>query len=763
MIAAYLIAVSGLAIIGVVLLARWLDSRSWRRSLVAYKLQFPSSLKMEDVAGWIGSISATTHAPSWSLLTMPPVVLEHVASHSGITHYLLIAKSAEATILSGLRANLVGIRLTEAPDYAATRPTFAAAAEARMTSHSRPLGIDRAEATSRGLLAALQPLTGSEAIVYQVIWTSAGTPRPVHAASPKPEDRWWAGYLEGDVTRDAEAVRALRLKDGEPLVRTIIRIGVRADSRKRALRLFGRVWPHLHTMNAPGVRVVRRWLPGGLVGDRMRKWSLPVLLQWPLTLNALEAAGLSAIPTSGVHSQGLTTSGARQLPPSPSMPSHGTVVGHSNWPGLTNRPLALAVADRLRHALVLGPTGTGKSTLMVNMALQDIAAGYGTVVIDPKSDMITDISARIGEERVADVIVLDPSATSHPIGLNILRTGQDEHARERAADNIVHVFAEVWKSSFGPRTADVLRNGILALTHTRAPDGSMFTIVELVELLTASAFRRYVLSQSGVPDSVRPFFQWFDAISEGERASVIGPSLNKLRALTTRSSLRLILGQPDGIDIGEVFRSRKILLVPLSKGTVGTETANLLGALIVSALWETALTRMAIPQEARRAVFAYIDEASDVVRLPVALADMLSQARGLGLSMTMATQYLSQLPEGIKAALLGTARTSIVFQADYKDAHELEPRFAPLTADDLMGLSAFEMAMKPSVGGQTLGPVTASTPPLGGALRDGTALAEYSRSHYGQNRDVVEQAMRRRIEVATQSGRLGREPLGDRP
>src|SRR5262249_40577520 len=160
---------------------------------------------------------------------------------------------------------------------------------------------------------------------------------------------------------------------------------------------------------------------------------------------------------------------------------------------------------------------------------------------------------RVPEKRRQDVLVLDPSVTDRPIGLNVLDTADGEHAEELAVDHLVHLMSSLWRSSWGPRTSDVLRNALLTLTHTRAADDNRFTLVELPELLLNPSFRRFVLSQPQVPGPVRPFWDAYEVMSDGERTQVIGPSLNKLRSFTTRTAIRLMLGQSQGVRLDEVF------------------------------------------------------------------------------------------------------------------------------------------------------------------------------------------------------------------
>ncbi|MGH3191134.1 MAG: type IV secretory system conjugative DNA transfer family protein, partial [Streptosporangiaceae bacterium] len=362
--------------------------------------------------------------------------------------------------------------------------------------------------------------------------------------------------------------------------------------------------------------------------------------------------------------------------------------------------------------------------------------------------------------RNDDVVVIDPSATDYPIGLNVLDIGRGEHAQELAVDYLVHLMASLWASSFGPRTSDVLRMGLLTLVSAKARNGSPFTLIELPELLLNPAFRHVVTAQSTVPETVRSFWLAYESMSEGERAQVIGPSLNKLRSFTTRTSLRLMLGQSRGIRLSDVFYRRRILLVSLAKGRLGSDTAALIGSLIVACFWQATLGRIEAPESKRHPVMVYLDEFQDVLRLPLDLADMLAQARGLGVGLTLAHQYLGQLSDQVKTAILGTTRTQIIYQLQPGDARTVSQFFTPLMPDDLVGLAAYEVAMRPCVDGATLGPVTGRTLPLVPPVSDGVSLARASRAQFGRPRAAVETALRERLAGPPGGSGFGREPGG---
>lgn len=739
---AALLLVAGLGLFGVVVLARCAEAASWRRSLLAIELHIPYGLKPEDVVRWLNTVAAATHPHRLALLPCPPVVLEVVADHDGIRHMLLVSQGLRKTVLSGLRAALPGVRLTDRPDYLDTRSDCTFAVEAALTNRRRQMSVERAEGVATALLATLQPVARGEAIIVQWIVTGAGTPAPIPSVAAKHE---LPGWITGEELKDGESIRSARLKQTDPMLHACLRVGVRARTHAQANAILGRVWGQHRGENSPGVLLTRRWwLSLAHATSRLQRLAVPVT-GWPLLLSTREAAGLLPVPVGEVALPGVALGMARQLPPPPGMPTTDVQVGVSNYPDL-RVPLRLTDHDRLAHVHVLGPTGVGKSTLLAHLILQDIAAGHGVVVIDPKSDLVTEVLARLPEHRDQDVTVADAASTERPIGFNILRSAHDEQSRELVVDHVIHIWHELYKDFWGPRSEDVLRGALLSLINTKGANGEAFTLIETPELLTNTPFRKFVTEQDGVPAGLETFWAWYRGMLPADRLKVIGPILNKLRAATLRTPIRLMLGQSEGLDLDRVLADKRVLLVPLSAGTLGAETAGLLGTLLLAALWQAVLGRVSLPTSGRHPVFVYLDEAQAVLKLPVDLADMLAQARGLGVSFTLAHQHLGQIDDKlVRSALLGTVRSQLVFQAMREDAATLAPSYEPrLTADDLMGLAKYEFAMRPLVDGQTLAPVTGTTRPLPASTRDGHALAEASRQRHGRPRAEIEAALKAR-------------------
>jgi hypothetical protein len=750
----------GLIAAALILLARLLDARSWRDSLIALRLYPPAGLTPDNVTAWLGSLSALTHASRWWLLPYPPVVIEIVATPEGIAHYLLVPKRMRGAVLASCRAHLPGARVEEAPEYLASRTRPLMAAEWRLSSRRRSLGVDRTQMAAAGLLASLQPLGPGELVCVQWTLTGAGTPPPVRDTRTKQRDvPWW---LEADAPADADDIRAMRVKQREgPLLHAAGRLGVVAASRSRGYTLFGRTWGVLRQLNAPGAQFIRRLLPESLVAGRLHQLALP-LITWPVVLNPREAAGVVGLPMSDTPLPGLALRAARQVPPPHGLSRNGVTLAISNYPG-SAQPLRLSRDDRLRHLYAVGPVGVGKSTLLANMAIQDMASGDGLALIDPKGDLANDVLARVPEQRRDDVILIDLADTACPIGLNALRAGKGEHGRELAADFVLSVLRSLWAQYWGPRTDDVLRAALLTLTHTQAADSSAFTLVEVPELLTNLPFRHYVTEQPTVPASLRQFWAWFENISEAERVQVIGPVLNKLRQFTTRTALRLTLGQSKGLDIPALIRRRRILLVRLSRGVIGTETAYLFGSLLVAGIWQATLGRAELEPSQRWPFWVYLDEFHQVARLSLQLADMLAEARGLGVGVVMANQYVNQLSIETRAAVLGTVRSQVVFQVEHDDAKLLEPRFAPtLNAADLTGLAAYEVMLRLCSNNQVLAPMTGTTLPLPEATADVAELVEHSQERYGMARADIELALQARLTTPTTGITPGRRQRGGR-
>jgi hypothetical protein len=404
--------------------------------------------------------------------------------------------------------------------------------------------------------------------------------------------------------------------------------------------------------------------------------------RWALRLNVDELTAVSGWPVGSTIDQPVATIASRTIPPSRLIPRRGKVVAESTFPG-DERPMALSVSSATRHLHILGPTGVGKSTALLNLITQDLAADRSVAVIEPKGDLIEDVLARIPEERLSDVVLLDPTDSIAPVGLNPL--APMGRPPELVADQLLSVFHKMYAAHWGPRTHDILGNALASLALIPG-----MTLCALPLLLADSGFRRTIVGQLHDPIGLQPFWAGFDAWSEAERTAATAPVLNKLRPFLVNPKLRAVLGQAQPkFDVRHIFTRHTILLVNLAKGQIGPEAANLLGSLVMAQLWQASLAQSSVPTSRRRAVFIYVDEFQDYLNLPVDLADALGQARGLGVGLTLAHQHLHQLDATMRSSVLANARSRVCFQLAAEDARLMSAN-TPLDPTDFMGLGAYE-------------------------------------------------------------------------
>ncbi|MGP4112968.1 type IV secretory system conjugative DNA transfer family protein [Streptomyces sp. 4N509B] len=405
----------------------------------------------------------------------------------------------------------------------------------------------------------------------------------------------------------------------------------------------------------------------------------------------------------------LERAGARSVPPPPGIPAPGPGVkpiGTTDTAGRP-RPVGLALADARHHLHILGATGSGKSELMARMILDDAAAGRGLVAVDPKGDMINDVLARLPQDAGQRVVLFDADDPRPPV-LNPLE-GADT---ARVVDNLTSVFSRVYASSWGPRTDDILRAGLLTLRAVPGKSGAP-VLTDLPALLTDPAARQRAINALH-DDLLKSFWTWYGQLSDPARAQHIAPLMNKLRGLLLRPFVRHALaGGTSTVDLGHILNNGGICLVRISRNALGLETSRLVGSLIVARTWQATTARSRLPQHQRPDASLYIDEAHNFLNLAYPLEDMLAEARGYRLSITLAHQYLRQLPRELEEGISANARTKIFFNASPEDARHLARHTAPRLAEgDLSNLGAFTVAVRPVLNGAEAPAFTATTTKL---------------------------------------------------
>nr|WP_282569550.1 type IV secretion system DNA-binding domain-containing protein [Actinomyces naeslundii] len=621
---------------------------------------------------------------------------------------------------------------------------------------ARPVGaglaMERLVAVVRAVLAALAVTAEGEELVVQLQLGRRFSPQVLGRVEPQ-------GWLEllGLVpipSPSGERGRRMRAQVGRHRAAVCLRLGVGAASPLRQRVLLQGLLGALRLVEGPGVRLrARTEHPAKLDGVR-RPWrvglelgagEIVAMVGWPVGEGALPA-------TPSAHPRVLALPQARET-------QRAFATGMADQAG---ERLGISIGDALYHTVLLGPTGAGKSTALAHLALADIHAGRGVLLIDPKTDLVADILARIPEQRRDDVVVIDPTS-SRPVGINPLARTQTAHGAaspsaqggqsvaaalpgtsspELVADTVLATFKGVFAESWGVRVEQVLSAALVTLARTLGA-----TLVDLPLVLTNTAYRQRLIAASGAdPLGTGQFWAAYEALSEAQRQQWVGPVLTRLQPFLIRPHLRATLGQAaPSFDLGEVFTRRRIVLVSLNKGVLGAESARLLGSLLVGQLWPLILARAAVEPSRRHVVSVFIDEVQDYPSLPGSLADALAQARSLGAAFHLAHQYRGQLPAALKAGIDANARNKIIFSLSAADAAELARQAIGLEVADFQLLPRFGVYARTLHHGRENPWCQATTLPPTPPTQDALALRAASQARYGQDTAQVEAALLARI------------------
>jgi hypothetical protein len=519
-----------------------------------------------------------------------------------------------------------------------------------------------------------------------------------------------------------------------PGYRAEIRLWASADSdEEAAAHMHGIVAAFRGFDGANGLRPARVWF-GRRFDQRLANRSAPA---GNTILVADELAGLFHLP---VDIGGFGAAPTR-LSPARRPSGDGNVICLLEDGRQT--PARISSADARHHIHVLGPTGVGKSTLLLNLALDDIEAGRGVAVVDPKGDLVSALLERIPRPHWDRVLLIDPSLREQPVGLNVLEC-DDPELHEVACDQLVTIFRKAYERFWGPRTDDILRAAVLTLLLR--PGSSL---CEVPLLLLQPEARKVFTSDLRDPIGLGPFWNEYEQMADGQRLQMVGPVLNKLRSVLLRRTVRNIMGQPRStIDLAACMDHGGILLVSLAKGLLGEETSRLLGAFLVARIWQTAMARAARPPSSRSDFSLYLDEFQNYLHLPQSLEDVLVEARGYHLGLVLANQHLGQLASPTREALAANARTRVVFQCGQEDARYLAREFSPWLGDlQLLNLQPHQVAVRQFRDGRTERPFTGVTrpepPSLGAAHAAALTVAALERC--GRPRADVESEIEQRL------------------
>jgi hypothetical protein len=403
-----------------------------------------------------------------------------------------------------------------------------------------------------------------------------------------------------------------------------------------------------------------------------------------------------------------------------------------------NVEFGIKAKDRTRHVYVIGKTGLGKSTLLENMAVQDIANGEGMAFIDPHGKTAELLLNYIPEHRLKDVLYFAPFDLENPVSFNILEDiGFDR--RHLVVSGLMSTFKKIWVDAWSARMEYILTNTLLALLETPGT-----TLLGVNRMLADKSYRTMIVNNIKDP-AVKSF--WVDEFAKytDKFAAEATPAIqNKIGQFTSNPLIRNIIGQPkSSFDIRKMMDENKIIIINLSKGRVGEANANLLGSMFITKIYLAAMSRADVSEKELQKLpnfYLYVDEFQSFAN--ESFADILSEARKYKLNLTIAHQYIEQMSEEVRAAVFGNVGTMITFRVGAFDAEVLEKEFAPqFTAEDLVNLGFTQIYLKLMIDGVSSAPFSASTmPPIKEPeVSRRLEVIEMSRKQFAMSRAVVEQ------------------------
>src|SRR3990167_2263781 len=411
------------------------------------------------------------------------------------------------------------------------------------------------------------------------------------------------------------------------------------------------------------------------------------------------------------------------------------------------RVFGIKRTDRRQHVYVIGQTGTGKSTFLKNIALQDVKSGRGVCIVDPHGEFVEEVLPMIQEERAKDVIYFNPADSEYPIWFNVLEVPDINNPEYKpiAASSLMGIFTKIWANVWSARMEYILNNAILALL-----DNPGSTLLGVQRILVDKEYRKQILSHVKDPIVLAFWTQEYEQYEPRFRNEAIAPIQNKVGQFLSSSLIRNIVGQPQSsLNLYEAMNQEKIILVNVSKGRIGEDTSQLLGAMVITKLQLAAMERVRIPEEERKDFYLYVDEFQNFAT--DSFASILSEARKYRLNLVMAHQYVGQLVTDtstrVRDAVFGNVGTMIAFRVGATDAEFLEKEFEPeVTIEDLVGLPNHHIYLKLMIDQVRSRPFSASTlPPLAidSTARTANIIIDAPRKTYARKRLDVEEEMNR--------------------
>lgn len=582
--------------------------------------------------------------------------------------------------------------------------------------------------------------------------------KPPEAKDGKPESK---NELSG---LDQAIVDSIEDKTRQPGYEVLIRIIISSNVSQRSRGILNNITAAFSLFDAPGKNGFK-FAPSKDIDELTTSFILRMFPQKSTknVLNAVELATIfhfpeqKSIPTSQLERQG-----SKQVDAPRNMPDDGLLLGYNVFRGV-KKPVRLALGDRQRHMYTVGQTGTGKSTYLENLALQDMLSGGGFAFVDPHGDTAERLLAMVPKERTEDIIYFSPSDTDYPMGLNLFEYQLPEE-KDFLIQEVLNMLYKLYdpqhQGIMGPRYEHLFRNA--ALTVMADPAGGTF--VDIPKLFRDPAYVKQKL-QFVKDQNVIEF--WQKEMPQSQRSNEFGEVVSwfvsKFGAFLSNEMMRNIIGQTkSAFNLRQVMDEGKILIVNLSKGRLGLLNSQLLGMIFVMKFQAAAMSRANIPESERSDFALYVDEFQNFST--DSFATILSEARKYHLNLIVANQFTTQLTDEIRDAVFGNTGTIVSFRVGQdEDAEALAKRMRPgFEASDLLRMPNYNAAVRMLVKGVPTLPFSMATlPPLGDPNQKlADALKQLSAAKYGRPKALVEKEIFERLATNVEPLAASPQPFG---
>lgn len=679
-----------------------------------------------------------------------PLALEILGTAKEIVPQFVSSPQNVGRIEREIGANFHGVSATATSDvlpqaWSETESSFAVVELGLGAEFMLPLCDPRSDLLS-GVVSSLDSISEGELGLFQILFEPVQNPWLESVRKAVREDDGTAIF-----SNRPELVRGAELKTASPIFAVVIRLVASAVDSARS-------WEIVSDM-AAGFSALSRAGTNYLVPLRndeypTQKHEEDILARQShrsgMLLNLEELTHFLTLPTAAV-SRKLRRDTAKTRP-APEKTREGSLLLGLNPHAGVSREVWLSPEDRVRHCHVVGASGTGKSTLLLNLIRQDIENGQGVAVLDPHGDLVDKILGIIPDERIGDVILIDPSDEESSVGFNILAAHSDFEKALLASD-LVSVFQRL-STSWGDQMNSVLRNAILAFLEST--EGG--TLADLRRFLLDGRYRHRFLETVTDPEIVYYWRQAFPQLTGGKS---IGPVVTRLDEFLSRKPIRYMVSQKENrVNFAEVIDGGRILLAKLPQGLIGRENSYLLGSLLLSKLQQMAMSRQRMRESERRDFWCYVDEFHSFIT--PSMAEILTGARKYRVGLTLAHQELRQLQasDEVASAVLANAFTRIVFRVGDSDARSLENGFSHFEARDLQNLEIGDAVCRIERSDFDFNlSVRMPEPPTGEEFTRAEEIIAASRATYARSRAEIEAEVLKKLEEGAQAAPAKKTPV----